>query len=252
MNKIYNIVYSEERGTWVVCSELERASRKKSSNNSAAKLLASVAVIGLGVSALPAAASTCGNGSTVASGGSCDMGVYTAAANDNKVGQALVTGGDTVTLTSSDINNITGNNNDRSIRSGKLSELFTEPAILAELNQRERLLANQKGRTVNVTDPATNSNQTVNVYNNVKSISAADIQSTVSTGNDIYVDMRLGTANGNGSKIIASLGDPAAAMVDETTTPNTVKTLIALKNSRLVQAEGGGSAEWVSKNRIIF
>ncbi|MDN8582564.1 ESPR domain-containing protein [Eikenella corrodens] len=28
MNKIYNIVYSEERGTWVVCSELERASRK--------------------------------------------------------------------------------------------------------------------------------------------------------------------------------------------------------------------------------
>ena len=33
MNKIYNIVYSEERGTWVVCSELERASRKKSSNN---------------------------------------------------------------------------------------------------------------------------------------------------------------------------------------------------------------------------
>jgi len=40
MNKIYNIVYSEERGTWVVCSELERASRKKSSNNSAAKLLA--------------------------------------------------------------------------------------------------------------------------------------------------------------------------------------------------------------------
>ena len=52
MNKIYNIVYSEERGTWVVCSELERASRKKSSSNSAAKLLASAAVIGLGVSAL--------------------------------------------------------------------------------------------------------------------------------------------------------------------------------------------------------
>ena len=118
MNKIYNIVYSEERGTWVVCSELERASRKKSSNNSAAKLLASAAVVGLGVSALPAAASTCGNGSAVASGGSCDMGVYTAAANDNKVGQALVTGGDTVTLTSPDINNITGNNNDRSVRGG--------------------------------------------------------------------------------------------------------------------------------------
>ena len=252
MNKIYNIVYSEERGTWVVCSELERASRKKSSNNSAAKLLASVAVIGLGVSALPAAASTCGNGSTVASGGSCDMGVYTAAANDNKVGQALVTGGDTVTLTSPNINNITGNNNDRSIRGGKLSELFTDPAVIAELNQRQRLLANQKGRTVNVTDPATNSNQTVNVYNNIRSVSAADVQSTVSTGNDIYVDMRLGTANGNGSKIIATLGDPAAAMADETTTPNTVKTLIALKNSRLVQAEGGGSAEWVSKNRIYF
>ena len=64
--------------------------------------------------------------------------------------------------------------------------------------------------------------------------------------------MRLGTANGNGSKIITSLGDPAATMADETTTQNTVKTLIALKNSRLVQAEDGGSADWVSKNRIYF
>ncbi|WP_311420080.1 autotransporter outer membrane beta-barrel domain-containing protein [Kingella denitrificans] len=252
MNKIYNVVYSEEHGTWVVCSELDKRGRKKSSRTSTGKLLASAAIMGASLASLPAQASTCGNGSTVASGGSCDMGVYTAAANDNKVGQALVTGGDSVTLTSPDINNITGNNNDRSIRSGKLSELFTDPAILAELNQRERLLANQKGRTVNVTDPATNSNQTVNVYNNVKSISAADVQSTVSTGNDIYVDMRLGTANGNGSKIIASLGDPAATMADETTTQNTVKTLIALKNSRLVQAEDGGSAEWVSKNRIYF
>ena len=252
MNKIYNVVYSEEHGTWVVCSELDKRGRKKSSRTSTGKLLVSAAIMGASLASMPAQASTCGDGSTVASGGSCDMDVYTAAANDNKVGQALVTGGDTVTLTSPDINNITGNNNDRSIRSGKLSELFTEPAILAELNQRERLLANQKGRTVNVTDPATNSNQTVNVYNNVKSISAADVQSTVSTGNDIYVDMRLGTANGNGSKIITSLGDPAATMADETTTQNTVKTLIALKNSRLVQAEDGGSADWVSKNRIYF
>lgn len=252
MNKIYNVVYSEEHGTWVVCSELDKRGRKKSSRTSTGKLLVSAAIMGASLASMPAQASTCGDGSTVASGGSCDMGVYTAAANDNKVGQALVTGGDTVTLTSPDINNITGNNNDRSIRSGKLSELFTEPAILAELNQRERLLANQKGRTVNVTDPATNSNQTVNVYNNVKSISAADVQSTVSTGNDIYVDMRLGTANGNGSKIITSLGDLAATMADETTTQNTVKTLIALKNSRLVQAEDGGSADWVSKNRIYF
>lgn len=68
---------------------MERASRKKSSSNSAAKLLASAAVIGLGVSALPAAASTCGNGSTVASGGSCDMGTFDATVNDRKVGQAL-------------------------------------------------------------------------------------------------------------------------------------------------------------------
>ena len=253
MNKIYNVVFSEEHGTW---SELDNQGRKKSSRTKAGRLLMSAAMVGAGLTALPAAASTCatnlGGQSTVASGGSCDMGVYTAATNDNKVGQALVTGGDTVTLTSPDINNITGNANDRSIRSGKLSELFTEPAILAELNQRQRLLANQKGRTVNVTDPATNSNQTVNVYNNVGSISAADVQSTVSTGNDIYVDMRLGTANGNGSKIIANLGDPAATMADETTTKNTVKTLIALKNSRLVQAENGGSAEWVSKNRIYF
>ena len=49
------------------------------------------------------------------------------------------------------------------------------------------------------------------------------------TGNDIYVDMRLGTANGNGSKIITSLGDPAATMADETTTQNTVKNTDCFK-----------------------
>lgn len=252
MNKIYNIVYSEERGTWMVCSELDRAGRKKTSGASAAKLLASAAVVGAGMAALPAAASSCGNGNSVASGGSCDMGTYTATANDNKVGQALVTNGDTVTLTSTNINNITSNNNDRAVKSGSLKELFTDPTIRAELDQLQRLIPNQKGQTTNVVDPATNSNQTVNVYNNIGFLSAADIQSTVSTGNDTYYDMRLGTANGSGSKIIASLGDQSATMVDASVTNNAVRTPISLKNSRLVQAENGGSAEWISKNRIHF
>ena len=84
MNKIYNVVYSEEHGTWVVCSELDKRGRKKSSRTSTGKLLASAAIMGASLASLPAQASTCGDGSTVASGGSCDMGVYTAAVNDNK------------------------------------------------------------------------------------------------------------------------------------------------------------------------
>ena len=250
MNKIYNIVYSEERGTWVVCSELERASRKKSSSNSAAKLLASAAVIGMGVSALPAAASTCGNGSTVASGGSCDMGTFNATINDRKVGQALADNGDTVTVTTPDINKITSAGS--SFRAGKLRNLFTDPAILQQLGDLQRVNPNQKGETRTVTDPISGSNQTVNVYNNIGFISALDIDSIVATGNDVYVDMRIGTATGSGSKIIASLGDPNAAIVDNTVATNRTATPIAAKDTRMVQAENGASAEWTSKNRIRF
>ncbi|WP_049257807.1 autotransporter outer membrane beta-barrel domain-containing protein [Eikenella corrodens] len=250
MNKIYNIVYSEERGTWVVCSELERASRKKSSSSSATKLLASAAVIGLGVSALPAAASTCGNGSTVASGGSCDMGTFNATVNDRKVGQALADNGETVTVTTPDINKITSAGS--SFRAGKLRNLFTDPAILQQLGDLQRVNPNQKGETRTVTDPISGSNQTVNVYNNIGFISALDIDSIVATGNDVYVDMRIGTATGSGSKIIASLGDPNAAIVDNTVATNRTATPIAAKDTRMVQAENGASAEWTSKNRIRF
>lgn len=250
MNKIYNIVYSEERGTWVVCSELERASRKKSSSNSAAKLLASAAVIGLGVSALPAAASTCGDGSVVANGGSCDMGIFSATVNDRKVGQALANNGETVTVTTPDINKITSAGS--SFRAGKLRDLFTDPTILQQLGNLQRVNPNQKGETRTVTDPISGSNQTVNVYNNIGFISALDIDSIVATGNDVYVDMRIGTATGSGSKIIASLGDPNAAIVDNTVATNRTATPIAAKDTRMVQAENGASAEWTSKNRIRF
>ena len=68
MNKIYNVVYSEEHGTWVVCSELDKRGRKKSSRASTGKLLASAAIMGASLASLPAQASTCGDGSTVASG----------------------------------------------------------------------------------------------------------------------------------------------------------------------------------------
>lgn len=250
MNKIYNTVYSEARGTWVVCSELERASRKKSSSGSSAKLLASVAVIGLGVSALPAAASTCGDGSIVANGGSCDMGTFSATVNDRKVGQALADNGETVTVTTSDINKITSAGS--SFRAGKLRDLYTDPAILRQLGDLQRVNPNQKGETRTVTDPISGSNQTVNVYNNIGFLSALDIDSIVATGNDVYVDMRIGTATGSGSKIIASLGDPNAAMVDNSVATNRTATPMPAKDTRMVQAENGASAEWTSKNRIRF
>jgi len=57
MNKIYNVVYSEEHGTWVVCSELDKRGRKKSSRTSTGKLLASAAIMGAGLASLPAQAS---------------------------------------------------------------------------------------------------------------------------------------------------------------------------------------------------
>ena len=74
----------------------------------------------------------------------------------------------------------------------------------------------------------------------------------MATGNDVYVDIRIGTATGSGSKIIASLGDPNAAIVDNTVATNRTATPIAAKDTRMVQAENGASAEWTSKNRIRF
>ncbi len=247
MNKIYNIVYSEEQSTWVVCSELERASRKKSSGPSAAKLLAFVAVVGIGVSALPATASTCGNGSTVASGGSCDMGIYTVSTNDDNRGQVLVTGGDTVTLTAASLNNQLTTNSPSTI-SKAAKDIFSDPGIANDL-ARERIISNQQGTTVTVIDPASGSHQTVNVYNNIQGQTVGDTTISVPTGNDAYVNMRLGTANGNGSMLIANLGDSTQAPSKNVNTP---PSQLPAKQTRMVQAENGGAVAWVSKNRINF
>ena len=252
MNKIYNVVYSEEHGTWVVCSELDKRGRKKSSRTSTGKLLVSAAIMGASLASMPAQASTCGDGSTVASGGSCDMGVYSSTVNDRKVGQTVASGGDTVTVTTPDINNITSTSNDRPFRTGRLRDLFTDAGILSQLAGLERLNPNQKGETRTVRDPISGSNQTVNVYNNILGQPALDIEDVVTTGNDVYVDMRVGTATGNGSKIIASLGDATAAMVDNSVATNRTALFLSVKDSRLVQAENGASAEWTSKNRISF
>ena len=178
------------------------------------------------------------------------MGTFSATINDRKVGQALADNGDTVTVTTSDVNKITSAGS--SFRAGKLRNLFTEPAILQQLGDLQRVNSNQKGETRTVTDPISGSNQTVNVYNNIGFISALDIDSIVATGNDVYVDMRIGTATGSGSKIIASLGDPNAAMVDNSVATNRTATPMPAKDTRMVQAENGASAEWRSKNRIRF
>ena len=54
MNKIYNVVFSEEHGTWVVCSELDKRGRKKSSRTSTGKLLVSAAIMGASLASMPA------------------------------------------------------------------------------------------------------------------------------------------------------------------------------------------------------
>lgn len=247
MNKIYNVVYSEEHGTWVVCSELDKRSRKKSSTKLNATV-ASVLVATTNIATMSAHASSCGNGTTVANGGSCDMGTYTVSTNDQLAGQALANNGETITLNSANMGNIKASGF-ASTLNGPAKRLYKDATILADMENTHRFTVQEQNATKNVYDSAVGSNQTVNYYNNIGYQTIADTTITAPTGNDAYINMRLGTANGANSTLNVNLGDA-------TQTPgkavNKPEAYLPAKQSRLVQAENGGSVNWVSRNRVTY
>ena len=262
MNKVYNVVWSEEHQTWVVCSELDKRGRKKSAGTKivrAAKLAATLAVAGAGAVMAPAyAQSVCNDtsgtgaaGTSVASGGSCAIPVYQVDTHDNKVGQALVRNGDSVTITAASVGTqlVPQAPNPASSVGLYPHEVFTDPSHAATL-ERERLLSGSQGAATTVVDPDTGSNQTVNYYNAIGGPKIREIPINVATNGDVLVDMRLGTATGAGSTLRVNLGDDTqgsgAAM---NVTPS---AHIAAKQSHLVQAENGATVQWESKNGLIF
>ena len=245
MNKVYNVVWSEEHQTWVVCSELDKRGRKKSAGTKivrAAKLAATLAVAGAGAVMAPAyAQSVCNDtsgtgaaGTSVASGGSCAIPVYQVDTHDNKVGQALVRNGDSVTITAASVGTqlVPQAPNPASSVGLYPHEVFTDPSHAATL-ERERLLSGSQGAATTVVDPDTGSNQTVNYYNAIGGPKIREIPINVATNGDVLVDMRLGTATGAGSTLRVNLGDDTqgsgAAM---NVTPS---AHIAAKQSHLVQ-----------------
>ena len=258
MNKTYKIVWSDTYQSWIACSEL---SPQKGKNTSTSKTglaaPASVAAAVLAIAGIAgwsgnAQASSCRTGmpdqSTPPVGGECLVGQYNEQDNDNKKGSAIATESTPITLKSANLGDIRAAN--AAISSGKAKDLFTDPNIINQLNSLEEIQRNQQNNTINVLDPRSGSNQTVNVYRNIASSIAGDHVINAPTGKDIYVDLRLGTAQ-LGGKMIVDLGDktqPANAAVNSTIR----SPVLPAKQTRLIQADGGGSVEWISKNHIRF
>ncbi|WP_287910046.1 ESPR domain-containing protein, partial [Acinetobacter sp.] len=244
MNKIYKLIWNARAQTWVVCSELGKIT--KNSNKCSAitgglstVLLASSIAISMGVSA-----STCGDGTTVATGGTCDLGIYNPRDNDGKVGQMIVTNGDTATLTG----------NASNIESGKESYTWVAAQDVQftgdDPSGQESLNIGQKDQAVAVPDPITGNNFTVATYDSNKIVAGdwgtTSIRVGVDVGDDQYIDGRFATVS-NGGTLIVNIGDTS-----QSTQASMNNIFMHAKQTELVKAEQGGHVEWVSKNHIEF
>lgn len=124
------------------------------------------------MSASPAYASNCGDGSAVVSGGSCDLNLngYDPDTNDNQVGATIVNGGDAVTLTGvgSDVTPGTYNNQTYDLPGLLATGAIVSGAQYADPGNPASLVVNVglRNRVVSVTDAITGATRTVLVYDN--------------------------------------------------------------------------------------
>ncbi|WP_213978954.1 autotransporter outer membrane beta-barrel domain-containing protein [Sphingomonas sp. dw_22] len=224
------------------------------------RILASTAILAglgtvaaLGIPADRAYASECNtgtggagpNGGTVVpSGTTCPLPPYNPRDNDNKVGAAVVSGGDTITLAGSGSDIEAGS---RGLQSHNLGDL--DP----NANGVERLLLGSKTQGVSTPDPVTGANIVVATYNSANfqttdwgQLNNSTTQTFVNVGDDQYYDARLGTVSGG--TLLVDIGDAAQA-------PSAAGNVIdmAAKQTKLTVAEGAGSTiDWTSRNRIYM
>ena len=192
--------------------------------------------------------STCQTGtayqSVVANGGNCVMGPYDPTTNDGKVGQALVTGGNTVTLTTNGAK-VVMTVGQPGANTMSLGNIHKEAYSLTQVDL--------KGKTNGIVtpDPITGGSVSVNTFSSATFTEKSAGQNSVPVGTNVngnqYIDLRLGSAVGTDSTLKINLGNNIVPNSDE----NMLVTK-GVKQTNYVEATNGGTVIWESKNRIYW
>jgi outer membrane autotransporter protein len=180
---------------------------------------------------------------------------YDPTVNDNLVGQTVVPGGGTVTLTGPQLF-AAGDSGTRNTTLGALDALGrlisgTQWIGAARLNPGSQNFG------VSVPDPITGGRRVVSTYAtaNLNPTAPVDLNTTVpdvvNVNNQQYINARVGTVTAAGGTLNVNIGTAGAA-----STASTNGWTIAAKQSSLFYADGSGTAasniDWASNNRITF
>ncbi|WP_175796027.1 autotransporter outer membrane beta-barrel domain-containing protein [Burkholderia anthina] len=258
MNHSFRSIWSETAGCWIAVGETARARGKRSGSTSGACRGAGraalhrsplrLAALGAALAALSAGsayASTCGDNSAVASGGSCALGSFSPTVNSNLVGATTVSGGDTVGVTGA----WTGTGGDPGYT---LAPLGSTSMVSGAPNQALLSLGG-KTQSISTPDSITGTHTSVATYDS-SAFAASTVGSTnVPVYHDVngnqYVNTRIGTVESSGGTLNVSIGNPANA-------PDAPGNAISIapKQTDLTFADGTGSApsvvNWNSRNQI--
>ncbi|MGU7840597.1 autotransporter outer membrane beta-barrel domain-containing protein [Burkholderia sp. AW33-5] len=258
MNHSFRSIWSEAAGCWVAVAETARARGKRSGSQSAASRRVGhtairrsplrVAALGAALAALSAGsayASTCGDGSVVASGGSCALGSVSPTVNDNRAGATTVSGGDTVGVTGA----WTGAAGDPGYT---LTPIGNTSIVSGDPNQ-PLLSLGGKTQSVSTPDMITGTHTSIATYNSSAFAASTAGSTNVPVYHDVngnqYVNLRIGTVDNTGGTLNVSIGNPANA-------PDAAGNAISIapKQTDLTFADGTGSAKsvvnWNSRNQV--
>ncbi|AOK03556.1 hypothetical protein WK25_03230 [Burkholderia latens] len=261
MNHSFRSIWSEAAGCWVAVAETTRARGKRSGRESRASRRAGrpalrrsalrAAVLGTALAVLPAGyayASACGDGSPVASGGSCTPGSFSPTVNDNLAGATQVAGGDTVGVTGAWTSQNAGD-------AGYTRVPFGTTTIVSGNPDQPLVSLGGKTQSVSTPDSITSTHTSVATYNSsafaASTAGATNVPVYRDVNGDQYVNTRIGTVDRSGGTLNVSIGNPANA-------PDAAGNAITLaaKQTDLAFADGTGSTpsvvNWNGRNRVWF
>ncbi|CAG2261637.1 membrane protein [Burkholderia sola] len=262
VNHSFRSIWSDAAGCWVAVAETARARGKRSGSESgssrrtahkvahhpAGRSPRRVAALGAALAALSAGvahASTCGDGATVASGGTCALGSFSPTVNDNLAGATIVSGGETIGVAGA----WTGVPGDPGYTLTPLGS-----ATLVSGNPNQPLVSlGGKTQSVSTPDSITATHTSVATYNSAEFTASTAGSTTVPVYHDVnggqYVNTRIGTVDSTGGTLNVSIGNAADA---PDATGNGIS--IAPKQTDLTFADGTGAAKsvvnWNSRNQI--
>ncbi|MCR4465173.1 autotransporter outer membrane beta-barrel domain-containing protein [Burkholderia sp. SCN-KJ] len=261
MNHSFRSIWSDAAGCWVAVAETTRARGKRSGRESGASRRAArtairrsplrVAALGAALAALSAGsayASSCGDGSAVASGGSCALGSVSPTVNDNLAGATTVSGGDAVGVTGAWTAQNSGDAGYTRIPFGTTTIVSGNP---------DQPLVSLGGKTQSIGTPDTimGTHTSVATYDSsafaASTVGATDVSVYRDVNGDQYVNTRIGTVDRSGGTLNVSIGNPANA-------PGSAGNAITLaaKQTDLTVADGTGATpsvvNWNSRNQVWF